>query len=93
MSPADSPLHQPQDAPASAGKPWGFWATIGFSVLIAFATVVVEAIVMVGYMVAFHSGPPSIEDGSFVAVSVLASAIAVPVTCIACAALKAGNLC
>ena len=41
-----------QDTDAPKPSPWGFWATIGFSLLILIGTLVATTIVMIGLMVA-----------------------------------------
>ena len=51
----------PAETPPATGKPWGMWATIGFSLLTVLATVLVQAAVVVAYMVIRNSIEPGIN--------------------------------
>ncbi|HXY37304.1 MAG TPA: CPBP family intramembrane glutamic endopeptidase [Planctomycetaceae bacterium] len=89
MSATDLPLVESQAVTSSAGRPWGFWPTVGLSLAIVFVAVCVETMVTLGYMV-FRPGILSTDDGMLVALTVLAGAIVVPLSCLGCAALKKG---
>ena len=91
MSDSDSLTLQPQAAELAGGKPWGFWATVGFSVLIAFVWLVEQLVVTLLYPSSSSmSSHELLEDGTFVALMGLATGIVVPTACVCCVKLKRG---
>jgi membrane protease YdiL (CAAX protease family) len=110
MSTADSPILEPVPvppmvpAPVPAGRPWGFWATLGFSVLILLAWLAVQIGVVVVYFLAIPSGralfkevmkSPNAasavgEEGTLLAIVGTSTGILLPPLCIFFAWLKRG---
>lgn len=94
---------QPQAVELSTGKPWGFWATVGFSLVILFAWLVVQVVVTVVYLFGAPSGralfdknplgvdPAKISnDGTLLALATTCTGILIPPLCILFAWLKRG---
>lgn len=62
-------------------RPWGFWATIGFFVLLFIVMIGIQTVVMVGYLVVAKMSSPGLEllpfmqslatDGLFLAISTI----------------------
>ncbi len=91
MSDSDPLTLQPQSAELVGGKPWGFWATVGFSVLIAFVWLFEQIVVTLLYPSSSSmSSRELLEDGTFVALMGLATGIVVPTACVCCVKLKRG---
>lgn len=106
MSASELPMLEPAPAPTAiaAGKPWGFWATLGFSVLILLAWLVVQVLVTIVYFFATPSGralfnqimaAPNTKssltgDGTLLALGVTFAGILLPPVCVLCAWLKRG---
>jgi membrane protease YdiL (CAAX protease family) len=101
---AESPTLEQVPAPMAAGKPWGFWATLGFSLLILFAWLVVQVAgtfiyffatpsgrALFSQLMAGHGAPSSLtEDGTLLALAGTLSGILLPLVCVLFAWLKHG---
>jgi uncharacterized protein len=104
MSASESPSLATAPAPVAAGKPWGFWATLGFSLLILLAWIVVQVVATFIYffatpsgralfsqLTAGHGAPSSLtEDGTLLAIAGTLSGILLPPVCVLFAWLKRG---
>jgi membrane protease YdiL (CAAX protease family) len=103
MSAAESGTLASGAAIASPGKPWGFWATLGLSLVILCVWIVVQVIVTILYLL--FAAPPSgsgtfklpngttfsaFDNGTLLAISTLTTGILLPPLCLLCAALKPG---
>jgi membrane protease YdiL (CAAX protease family) len=104
MSEYESPTLEPAPAPMASGKPWGFWATLGFSLLILLAWLVAQVVATFVYFVVTpsgralfkqvmsgHSAPSSLtEDGTLLAIAGTLSGILLPPVCVLFAWLRRG---
>jgi membrane protease YdiL (CAAX protease family) len=88
--------------PVVAARPWGFWATLGFTVLILFAWVVSQIVAALVYLFATPSGRAAFnqlmrgsgaktslgEDGTLLALGGVFAGLLLPPVCVLCAWLK-----
>lgn len=85
---------------ASRGRPWGLWATCGFTLLLLVAHLAIAIVVIAGYIVATQLGPnpPRFnelvdripQDGNVVSIIALLSAVFIPAGCLLFAWLRRG---
>jgi membrane protease YdiL (CAAX protease family) len=103
LPPPEPNLAQPSTPAIAAGRPWGFWATVGFTLLLLIAWVFAQVVAAILYIAVtpggralldrFKGSHPTIslsDDATLLALGGTLGGLLVPPVCVSCAWLRRG---